>query len=155
MTSMRGTPSGRLLAVAVACIALVAALLIWSQRTSDPRSAVVADSASGEGWQTIEYEGVRIDIPSLWDRVDTSSCEFQFERWAQPDLPACGVEGGVAFYASATFDPAHRPGVRRTTEDGAATWGGYVYAGDFAVYISDGDREVVREVLDSARVTAG
>ena len=152
---MRGIPSGRLLAVAAVCIALVAAVLIWSQRTSDPRSQVVADSAPGEGWKTIEHEGVRIDIPSAWDRLDMSSCEFQFERWAQPDSSACDFEGGVAFYASATFDPAHRPGVRRTAENGNATWGGYVYVGDFAVYTSDGDREVVREILDSARATAG
>jgi hypothetical protein len=152
---MRGTSSGRLLAVAAVCLALSAAFLIWSQRTGDPRSEVVADSASGrERWQTIEYEDVRIDIPSAWDRLDMSSCEFQFERWAPPSSSACDFEGGVAFYGSATFDPAHRPGIRRTPADETATWGGYVYAGDFAVYTSDEDREVVREVLDSARATA-
>ncbi len=83
-----------------------------------------------------------------------SECEFEFESWARPDSPPCDFEGGAAFYGSATFDPAHGPGVRRTTENGTATWDGYVYAGDFAVYASDSDRDLVREVLDSARATA-
>jgi hypothetical protein len=108
-----------------------------------------------EGWKTIEHRGVQIDIPSAWERLDMSDCEFQFEQWAPPDSSPCDSEGGVAFYGSATFDPAHGPGVRRTTTNGtdAATWGGYVYAGDFAVYASDTDRDLVQGVLDSVRVT--
>ncbi len=59
----------------------------------------------------------------------------------------------AAFYGSDTFDPAYRPGMRRTTTNGGevGTWGGYVYAGDFAVHASDTDRDLVREVLDSAQ----
>ena len=150
---MTAMPSARMLALFAASAALSAVVLIWFQATSGPRSEVVGDSQSQEGWKTIDYEGVQIDIPSAWERLDMSDCEFQFERWARPDSPLCDFEGGAAFYGSATFDPAHGPSVRRTTENGIATWGGYVYAGDFAVYASDGDRDQVQEVLDSVRVT--
>ena len=152
MTSM---PSTRLLVVAAAAAsaALFAVVFIWFQTTSGPRSEAVGGAPSREGWKTVDYEGVQIDIPSAWERLDMSECEFQFERWARPDSPPCDFEGGAAFYGSATFDPAQGPGIRRTTENGTATWGGYVYSGDFAVYVSDGDRDVTQEVLDSARVT--
>lgn len=33
------------------------------------------------GWKTIEYDGVRVDIPATWERWDMGSCEFTFERW--------------------------------------------------------------------------
>ena len=112
---------------------------------------MVGDSPSREGWKTVEYKGVRIDVPSSWQRLDMSDCEFEFERWARPGSAACEYEDGAAFYVSATFDPAFGPGVRRTTENGTRIWGGYAYAGDFAVYASDQDRDLVREVLASAR----
>jgi hypothetical protein len=114
---------------------------------------VVNESTDPTGWKTIEYEGVRVDIPGSWERSDMGECEFQFERWGPPGLPPCEADAGVAFYGSATFDPAHRPGVRRTETSGpeGPDWGGYVYAADFAVYASDGDRDVVKQILDSAR----
>jgi hypothetical protein len=149
MTASRVT---RPLAVVVACAALVAVLLIWLEATSEPRSEVVGDSPSREGWKTIAYQGVQIDIPAAWERLDMDSCEFQFERWARPGSAPCDYEGGAAFYASATFDPATGTGVRRTTGHRAATWGGYTFAGDFAVYASDDNRDLVQGVLDSARV---
>jgi hypothetical protein len=46
-------------------------------------------------------------------------------------------------------------GVRRTNENGAVAWGGYTFAGDFAVYASDVNPHLVQGVLDSARVTNG
>lgn len=141
------------LAVAAACAAVIAVLLIWLEATSEPRSEVVGDSPSREGWKTIAYQGVQVDIPSAWERLDMDNCEFQFERWARPGSSPCDFEGGAAFYASATFDPAKGPGVRRTTENKGATWGGYTFAGDFAVYVSDNNRDLVQGVLDSARMT--
>ena len=82
------------------------------------------------------------------------NCEFQFERWTPPDLPACSPDGGVSFYRSATFDPAHGPGIRHEdTANGAADWAGYAYAGDFAVYAADDDRVLVQHVLRSARAS--
>ncbi|MDQ3690921.1 MAG: hypothetical protein M3406_12995, partial [Chloroflexota bacterium] len=98
---MTAKPSARPVALVAACAALFAVVLIWFQATSGP---------SAEGSKTIEYEGVEIDIPSTWERLDMSDCEFQSERWAQPDSPPCDFEGGAAFYGSTTFDPAHGPG---------------------------------------------
>lgn len=155
MTRMTAKPSARVWALVVACVALCAVILFWLQAAGPSRSEVVGDSPSREGWKTVAYEGVQVDIPSAWERIDMSDCEFQYERWATPDSLRCDYDGGAAFYGSATFDPGHGPGVRRTTENGAPIWAGYVYSGEFAVYASDGDRNLVQEVLDSARVTEG
>lgn len=153
MQPMTGPRMAMPLAVVVVCAAVAAMLLIWLGPTSEPRSEVVGDSPSREGWKTIAYQGVQVDIPSAWEWVDMDSCEFHFERWARPDSAGCDFEGGAGFYGSSTFDPASGPGVRRTTENGIRTWGGYAYAGDFAVYASDDNRDVVKGVLDSVRVT--
>ena len=56
----------------------------------------------------------------------------------------------MAFYDSATFDPMSLPGV--ITGDGGEAWGGYVYAGDFAVSSSTPNRDLTRQILASARV---
>ncbi|MGD9959236.1 MAG: hypothetical protein AB7U42_07490 [Nocardioides sp.] len=94
---------------------------------------------------------MQVDIPADWARTDMAACEFDFEQWAPPGAARCGFGGGVAFYASATFDPGHRPGVRRTDSTDEPAWGGYAYAGGFAIYASDDDRGVVRRILHSAR----
>jgi len=77
-----------------------------------------------------------------------SECEFHFEQWGPPDSGPCGLNGGVAFYGSATFDPKHGPEVQRE----GTTWDGYVHAGHYVVYASDADRDIVQKVLDSVRV---
>jgi hypothetical protein len=152
MTRMAALRGARLLILIAAVVALLAVLFVWD-RASDPRSQVVPHASAKNGWKTIQYEGVRVDIPTTWERLDMGGCEFSFEQWAPPDAPTCGQGGGVAFYASATFDPAHGPGLRRAGTNGtdASDWAGYVYAGDFAVYASDDDRDLVHALLDSAR----
>jgi len=114
----------------------------------------VAADPSADGWKTIEYQGVQVDIPAGWIRADMSACEFQFERWTPPELPACSPDGGVAFFASATFDPARGPGLWHddSAKDGAA-WMGYVYVDDFAVDAAGDDRSVVQHVLKSAHAS--
>lgn len=147
MATVHPSRDVRRLALAVTALTLVAAS---SASCGDSHSQVATDPSAG-GWKTIEYEGVRVEVPAGWTRMDMESCEFQFERWAPPDLPACSPDGGVSFYASATFDPAHGPGIRH--DDAAndpADWAGYVYAGDFAVYAADDDRRLVQHVLRSA-----
>ncbi|MET8150841.1 hypothetical protein ACIBSW_19075 [Actinoplanes sp. NPDC049668] len=149
----------RLLVAAAAGAALVAGVLIWFQTTTgDQRPAVVADAPASpanssapvrDDWQTIEYRGAKVDVPARWKRLDNGDCEFQFEHWAPPGPHPCNFDGGVRFYGSATFDPAHGPGVRRTADG----WAGYVYAGDYAVYASGADRELIQAVLNSARAT--
>ena len=154
---------------AAACATLVAATLVRFGATNEPPSGLVAVHAprtnasavrggvppAREEWKTIEYRGVQIDIPSAWHRPDMRDCEFEPARWAPAESSSCRFEGGVAFYGSATFCPAYGPGIRQTAANGltAATWSGYVYAGDFAVYARDKDRNLVQEVLGSARET--
>jgi hypothetical protein len=152
---MAASRSARFLLPGVAAAAVLVAGCSWFEDSGEPRSEVVVGSPAREGWKTVEYHGVQIDVPFAWVRLDMSDCEFQFERWAPSDSPPCDFEGGAAFYGSATFDPARGPGVWRTTTNGTDAWGGYVYAGDWAVYTSDTDRDLVQEVLDSARVTGG
>lgn len=118
--------------------------------TLHDRGAEVVGESSQPGWKTIRYHGVSVDIPSTWDRTDMDDCEFEFEHWAPVGAAGCGMDGGVAFYASATFDPAHGPGVRRSEDSQGAAWGGYTSAGQFAVHVADSDREVVVRVLRSA-----
>jgi hypothetical protein len=104
--------------------AAVAGFFMWrGAATSSAAQVVVDDAATPSGWKTVDYEGVRVDIPSEWARSDRRDCEFAFERWAQPDEVGCDAKGdGVSFYVSATFDPKHGPGVMRgdATVDGAA-----------------------------------
>jgi hypothetical protein len=139
----------RLLALLSVCVLVLAGVWLWLDR-DDGGAEMVGDS-SRSGWMTIRFEGVRVDIPASWERVDRGDCEFEFEAWAPPaHSDGCTWAGGVAFYRSATFDPAHKAGVRRTESRGEPEWGGYTYAGDLAVYASDDDRETVLRVLQSA-----
>jgi hypothetical protein len=150
MTVMRGSRRVRHRVVT----ALVAALMVagpTSCATSQHSRPGATDASTGDGWKAIEYEGVQVDIPAGWTRTDVQDCEFQFERWAPPDLRPCGPDGGVSFYPSATFDPKYGPGIRH--DDRASdprAWAGYVLAGDFAIYVVDDDRDLVHDVLASA-----
>jgi hypothetical protein len=133
--------------------ALVVALAAAALASCGGSGSDLAIDSTTDGWRTIEYHGVQVDIPAGWTRADMKNCEFRFERWTPPDLPACSPDGGVSFYRSATFDPAHGPGIRHETASNAADWAGYVYAGDFAVYAADNDRGLVQRVLRSARAS--
>lgn len=147
----------------LALSALLATILLVSCGESDgAASRSDADPAgtpstppTAESWQTIEHGGVQVDVPATWERMDTDSCEFEITRWGDPAVSPCEFEDAVTFYGSALFDPAHGPGVVRDADDGAVTWSGYVYAGDYAVYVFDNDdRQLVRNILASARESA-
>lgn len=124
---------------------------VWLWPARDDGGAEMVGDSSRPGWVTIQFEGVRVDIPASWKRSDRHDCAFTFEAWAPPGSTSCTWAGGVAFYRSATFDPAQEPGTRRTGSRGQPEWGGYTYAGDLAVYASDDDRETVLQVLQSAQ----
>ena len=133
-------------------LTLVGALVLaggWLWLARDDGGAEVVGDRSPDGWTTIRYQGVRVDIPASWERSDRDGCEFQFEVWTPPGSKGCDWAGGVAFYASATYDPADKPGVRRTESRDEPEWGGYSYAGDLVVYAADDDRKTVVRVLDS------
>ena len=149
MRFMLASRVARWIAGVVCVLVLAAAFAFYASR--DPRAEVVEDAGAPVGWKVIDYEGVHVAIPADWDRLDQGDCEFRFERWAAPGTKACAVAGGVAFYGSATFDPADGPGVRRNKAQDEPRWGGYAYAGKFAVYASDDERAVVRKILASAK----
>src|SRR4051812_16583044 len=91
--------------------AVVAALVAVVPIGSRPARFGVAAHAPGS--VTVEYSGVRVDVPRDWKRVDVRGCALRSPRWAPPGSHRCSAAGGVAFYGSATFDPAYGPGVRR------------------------------------------
>src|SRR5258708_2065079 len=112
MTVMRGSWAVRPRVVSAVGAALTLAVVTSCGASDDSRSGVVPDVSAPEGWKTIEYGGVQVEIPTGWTRSEGEDCEFPFERWTPPGQPACSPDGGVAFYVSATFDPLHGPGVR-------------------------------------------
>jgi hypothetical protein len=139
----------RLLMLALAGTVVLAGVWAWFGHRDADHAEVVTDPATS-AWKTIEYQGVQVDIPASWEPLDMENCEFQVEAWAPPEVDGCDWAGGMAFYGSATFDPAHGPGVKRVRSRDEPEWGGYKYAGDFAVYASTDDRAVVERVLQSA-----
>ena len=142
----------RMLAAA-GVVGVLLAAGIWSRVAPSPHGEVVGDAPSHEGWQTLEHDDVRVDVPKTWKRLDTDGCELRVERWAPPDASPCDGEEGLAFHDSSTFDAAFEPAVRRTAGHGVPAWSGYVLVGGFAVHVSYDERDVVRSVLASARVT--
>ncbi|WP_433832822.1 hypothetical protein ACQP2E_17145 [Actinoplanes sp. CA-015351] len=138
----------RVALLAAGCAVLGAVALCGPRASPEaPPAAPVSAPASQAVWKTIEYRGVRVDVPGDWEQANMSACSFSVHKWAPPGAPACDPKTGVVFYGSATFDPAHGPGLR---EAGSETWAGYVYAGAFAVYATSTDRALVQRILDSA-----
>lgn len=154
------TRSSQRLAVAVGCasalVLAAAVVLAFTDRgdhppSSYPHARVVSETG---GWKTIEYRGVRVDVPWRWQRVDMAGCEFSYERWAPPGTTPCRYAGGVAFFGSATFDPAYGPGARRSERAGEPAWSGWTDGDSWLVVdAGDEDREVVAKILGS--VTPG
>ena len=153
MVTMPGRRRTLVVLISVAC-AVALAVGIWWYANRGPNAEVVDDAASSAGWKTIEFEGVRVDIPASWEALDLSDCEFEFERWGPPEVSPCDPDAeGVAFYGSSTFDAEHGPGVIRDSGQSpkAPDWEGYAYAGEFAVHASHSDRGVVEDILRSAK----
>lgn len=153
MTSMTGSRRARL-AAAVLVLVLAGCDAGGETPPATTTSSAAPMIATSEvpkvrdGWKTVDHDGVQVDVPADWARTETTGCEFTFVQWAPPGSPRCRLTVGVVFYSAATFDPAHRPGVRQEKDK---TWAGYVFAGDLAVYAAGTDRELVQDVLDTAR----
>lgn len=144
-----GVTPVRLLTVALVGTVVPAGVLLGGGHRDADHAEVVSGSATS-AWKTIEYRGVRVDIPASWEPRDMDDCEFRFEVWAPPEVDGCAWAGGMAFYGAATFDPPRGPGVERVESHDEPEWGGYTLAGDFAVYAAADDRTVVERVLQSA-----
>jgi hypothetical protein len=153
MTAMAAPRRSRLLLLLAAGAALLSAVLLGYQALGDSGAEVVSDSSTKSGWKTIEFQGVRVDIPSGWERSDADDCDSPVqEQWGAPGSAGCFQRAGISFFSSATYDAAYPPGVRRGGQDGDSNaWAGYVRVGEFAVYGYDSDRDVVGLLLDSAR----
>lgn len=136
-------------------VAVAVALVVWWSTSSDDGAVVVDDSpagVSGISTKTLEYEGIRVDVPSSWVRMDLGEFELPHEMWGPPVQNPCHAETGASIYASATFNPATGQGVHRV--DGTAmpcrtVWGGSEDVGDVSVYIQDTSMDVVRSALAS------
>ena len=102
MTVMQGSRAVRQRVVGAVGAVLVLAVLTSCAGSDDSRSSVVPDASAPDGWKTIEYRGVQVDIPTGWTRSDVENCEFPFERWTPPSQPAC-------------FTTSPRPAARRAT----------------------------------------
>ena len=137
--------------IGVVVAALVVPVGVLALGGDDTPDRVATDTTEEpQGWHTVEHEGVLLDIPGGWHELDTSKCEFGFARFGPTDADACTFDHeGLGFYASASFDPKHGPGVLEEEEGG---WGGYVYAGDWAIYATVSDPDRARRILASARL---
>lgn len=137
---------GLAVSCAVLALLLVAAVVWWEVR--EPQARVVDGGVEPGGWKTLAYEGVEVDVPASWERLDMGDCGFSIERWAPPGTDPCDPSAvGIGFYDSATFDPVVGPGV---VKEGTAGWSGYTYAGEFAVNAKAPDRAMTQRILDSA-----
>jgi len=152
--SRKSGPGGRrLLWATSACLVAVVALL-WLFRVTESDnhedSGVIPDGVD-ESTQIVEYEGTRVTVPASWERMNVSACEVPDPQWGILANDPCLAESYVVFYPAPTFDPRHKPGVRRA-DDGRsekAAWAGYVLTDDWAVYVRDRHKSVVRTALAS------
>ena len=147
------------LAAAAVLVAVAVPLGLQSLGTDDDGPEIAVDRGgtigrTSDGWQIVGYDGIEVDLPPDWVGLDTSDCEFSAVRYGLPGTDPCEPDTGLAFYGSATFDPAHRSGLRRvppSEEVPEGGWTGYVYGGDHAVYLTASDRDEAWRVLASVR----
>lgn len=127
-------------ALAVLLVGVPVGLL--ARDSSSSADETVVDGAVVDGWRTVTYDGVSIDVPDAWQRLDMSSCEWELVQLGPATADPCEQTEGVSFYGSATFDPSTGPGLRGRS--------GYVGAGDRVAYVT-ADPDVAWRVLASAR----
>jgi hypothetical protein len=123
---------------------------MWAQQ-----AVVVENGAVADGWQTIEYQGVAVDLPESWQRVDNAGCQFDLEHWGPEEAPECSYDVGVMFMLSGSYDGRYGPGPRRSPPSEASPWSGYRLVEPWAVIVAHNDRDVAHRVLSSARPVQG
>jgi hypothetical protein len=135
-----------LMAVAVPVVAL-------GLGGSDGDDLDAADTTAPAGeWKWAVVVDARAEIPGDWSKHTCDFDGFESEIYAPTQNDACQFGTYLAFYPSATFDPADMPGViTASTDEGKTRWSGYVYTGDYAVSVSTGDRDLTRRILASTR----
>jgi hypothetical protein len=121
----------------------------------DPPSSRVTGTTD-DGWQIVSYRGVTLELPPTWERLDTTICDVDLERWASAGQEQCEGDTGLSFLDEDTFDAATGPGVHTASASDtlpAGGWTGYVTRGDVVVNVTDVDEVVVRRVLQSVSVS--
>lgn len=152
ITSRRSSKRSAFMALAAAV--LIGAVIAGTTWLFKPGGSTAPPLNVAPGhWKTIEFEGLRVDIPSTWKPVKANKCEFQFAEH-YPETTVCDETPGLRLYGRSLFDPYRQPGVQRTNTSGKAVWSGYIYRGDFAVVASGSNREMVQRVLGSAHQAA-
>ncbi len=106
------------------------------------------DGAESDEWQQFEAQGVGFELPAGWAQ---RTCDGGMTPYGPTQADACDYRNSLSLYGSALFDPAYGPGIHMDTTDGMTTWAGYVYAGEFAVYVITTDRQLTSSILDSVR----
>lgn len=101
--------------------------------------------------QTIEYDGIVVEIPQDWTLFDGEDCEFPVVRAGPPGTDPCDPQTApLSFYGEANFDASTAPGELVSGDDSSLVFG-YVIAGEYAVAVQVPDRALARRILDSVR----
>jgi hypothetical protein len=133
-----------------AALAIAVPVLVLARGDGDGDAVVGADAPPG-AWQTISQGGVRVEVPADWRKYTCDFDGFESDAYGPSEADACGFGSYLAFYASATFDAAHLPGVITAGTEDEPRWSGYVYADELAVSSATEDRDLTRRILASAR----
>jgi hypothetical protein len=134
-----------------AALAIAVPVLVLAGGDGDGDAVVGADAPPG-AWQTISQGGVRVEVPADWRKYTCDFDGFESDAYGPSEADACGFGSYLAFYASATFDAAHLPGVITAGTEDEPRWSGYVYADELAVSSATEDRDLTRRILASAQV---
>lgn len=149
MMSVVPTTRRALTGMAIVVLVLAVAVIVWAAQPDETRARVV-DEASADGWKRLEYRGVVVSIPDDWTRQPSDDCLVEVEHWGPRSTASCGARPGVSLLESSTFDAGQEPGVvTQGPGAGDPPWSGYVRVAELVVSVSDGDRDVVDEVLAS------
>ncbi len=111
-------------------------------------SDVPGNGAPSGDWQQFDAQGVRFELPTGWAQLDCPSSANLFG----PSPGLCGRGEYLTLYAEALFDPAMAPGkVISDEEEGETLWTGYVFAGDWAVFVRTHEQQLTEDILATVR----
>ena len=139
MNDMAGSMRIRVMALAAACVAVLVGYLIWIQ-----------PSDGSADWKTVEFRGVRVEIPAQWEASKLKDCSQG--RWGPADAVTCDGTDGVEFVGSnSDLYGSASDGVRKDNTYARPHWTGVADVSDLHVIAFSFDRDVVDRVLNSVR----
>ena len=111
----------------------------------------VSSSPGTEGWRTVDFDSVRVDVPSTWAASWNRKCGSQWPRWGPPGSRRCKSNLGLRVYTSGVIETFIPPGLHPPTSTAPDLWTGYVDFEGATVFVSHPDQAVVKRVMDSVR----